>query len=100
MPQKNAANTDPRPTFVGLFELRHDHSDPDVSNGDKIIATQLGKWHPESYGESTHGWNMQDIQRTISNANTHTSPLWLLLQRNSLFYPTELAKHTAQGSAI
>ena len=43
---------------------------------------------------------MQDIQRTISNANAHKSPLWLLLQRDSLFYPSELACHTPQGSAI
>jgi hypothetical protein len=43
---------------------------------------------------------MQDIQRTISNADAHRSPLWLLIQRDSLFYPSELASHTPQGSAI
>ena len=100
IPQKSPANTDPRPTIIGLFEPRHNHSNPDISNGDRIIAIQVGIWHPESYGESTHGWNMQDIQRTISNANAHKSPLWLLIQRDSLFYPSELASHTPQGSAI
>jgi hypothetical protein len=100
IPQKSPTNTDPRPTIIGLFEPRHNHSDPDISNGDRIIAIQVGIWHPESYGESTHGWNMQDIQHTISSAIAHKSPLWLLLQRDSLFYPSELACHTPQGSAI
>lgn len=43
---------------------------------------------------------MRDIQRTISNANTRVSPWWLLPQRDSLFYPSELAQHTIQGSPI
>ena len=43
---------------------------------------------------------MRDIQRTISNADAHKSPPWLLLQRDSLFYPSELARYTPQGSAI
>ena len=55
IPQKATENTDPRPTLVRLVEPRHDHSDPDISNGDKIIAVQVGKWHPKSYGESMHG---------------------------------------------
>ena len=100
VPQKSTENIAPRPTLIGIIEPRHDHSDPDISNDDKIIAIQVGIWHPESYGESTHGWNVRDIQRTISNANAHKSYLWLLLQRDSIFYPAELARHTTQGSAI